>query len=328
MRFLILFLAISSIVFSSNYLSNCTNISYPGDYVLSDDLHFAKTPRTSWDRGDVCLRITSDNVNLNCNGHYIIGSDENDTYGIYTYDTQNFSLKNCNVSSFNTCINLHDSYHVSIDRNSLFCRVLLGDFPINSSSEVSITNNFFINSSLFDEMSANLTVINNTFTNGGIYVGLDSNSIVFGNTITHNSSYCSAFGSSAIGAVVSNNSFFSLCSISLDGEGLVFSNNSISSGSFNGLYIAYLKNSQIINNTVCSPSLNRSTSYTNKYFDIYGAWEGNKNIYLNNTCDTSNPQHICTKSCSGSDNLSKSNCPLSFLLLSIIFLFVLRGKIQ
>jgi hypothetical protein len=330
MRLLILFLAISSLSFSINYLSNCTEISKHGDYVLTKDLHFAKTPETYQNPGDVCLRITSSNVNLDCNGHSITGSNENNTYGVYTYDIQNFSMKNCNVSSFGICVYLRDSYYDSIDHNSVSCAVYLGDFPVNSSSEVSITNNLFLNSSLIDAMPANLTIINNTFLGrGGISVGLDSNSVVSGNNINHNGSYCAYLSSSGFGVVISNNSFSFNCPVYLHGEGLIFANNSLSSSfSDNGLDISRLKNSQLINNTICSSGLNRSTSYNNEYFDIYNAGIATNITYINNTCDTSNPKHICTKSCKGSDVLSKSNCPFSFILIGFVFLAFLRGKTQ
>lgn len=335
MRFFLLLLLILPLSLATSFISNCTEISKPGDYVIANDLYFVKASKTYENPGDVCLRITSHNVNLDCNGHSIVGSNENKTYGIYTYNIQNFSVKNCNVSSFGICVYLRDSYNISIDRNSFSCLVHLGDFPVNSTSEVSLTNNLFVNSSLNDEMPANITVINNTFSEGGLFADLDSNSVIFGNTfyfsssilVNHSFSYCSALYSSGIGIFISNNSFSDSCFVSLQGKDLIFSNNYLSSTlSYNGLDVSRLKNSKLINNTICSSGANRSASYTSKYFDLYGAWPGGHNEYANNTCDTSDPQHICTKSCAGSDTLSKSNCPFSFVLAGLIFLAFLRGK--
>ena len=330
MKLFLFILVISAVSFSVNYISNCTNINYPGDYVLSNDVYFARPFHSYSNPTDACLQILSDNVHLNCDRHSIVGTNENHTRGIYFNHVQNISIENCEISSFDLSIGLDNSFNISLLGNYLFSDVYLEDSRYYSSSQVSIINNVFTTSSLSGwESYHNLTIVNNTFIDGGFYVALASDSSVSNNVVFNNTYVCSHIFSLTKEVPVSNNSFYSDCRLHLQGEGLIFANNFISSTStYNGLDISRLKNSQIVNNIVCSPSLNRSTSYANKYFDIYGAWEGNKNIYLNNTCDTSNPQHICTKSCSGSDNLSRSNCPLSFLLLSIIFLFVLRGKIQ
>ncbi len=332
MRYLLflIFVLLISLSLATSFVSNCTEVSKPGDYVLIKDLQFTKTPRVPWNPGDVCLRISSSNVNLDCNGHSITGFNENRTRGVSFNQVQNVSIENCLISSFDLSIGLDESLNVLISGNSLFSNVYLQDSNHYSSSQVSITNNVFTNSSLSGwERYHNLTITNNTFIDGGIYVALDSNSLISNNVILENDYFCSYVSSLKTGNVVSNNSFSSSCQFYIEGEGLLFTNNSISSNSSrNGLDISRLKNSQIINNTICSSNLNRSTSYTNEYFDIYNSGIATNITYINNTCDTSNPKHLCTKSCKGSDVLSKSNCPFSFILIGFIFLAFLRGKNQ
>lgn len=309
------------------FISNCTEISKPGDYVLTKDLHFAKTPETYQNPGDVCLRITSSNVTLNCNGHSITGSNENNTYGIHTYDLYNFSMKNCIVSSFGSGVHLSNSHSIFLTHNSFFSSIFMGDGLLKPTSNIFISNNEFTRSTLSGGNYSNLTVIDNTFNEIGVGLALGSNSIFSNNHFNSDSPVYFGFYSYEPGAIISNNSFsYSISGI--HGEGLIFANNTIPSSTYNGLDISRLKNSQLINNTICSSNLNRSTSYNNRYFDLYNSGIATNITYINNTCDTSNPKHLCTKSCKGSDVLSKSNCPFSFILIGFIFLAFLRGKNQ
>lgn len=325
MKFILLFLLFISLSLATSFISNCTVISKPGDYVLSHNLQFVPLNEEHYDYTDTCLRITSPNVNLDCSGHSIIGAPANDTFGIYSSAVQNISIKNCNISSFGVGVHLYNSDSVSLTYNSFSSSVSMGDGILKKASNILILNNVFVNSTIIGGNYSDLTVINNTFHDAGVSLALDSNSIFSNNRFNSDDLVYLGFYSYEPGGVVSNNLFPSFVG-GLNGEGLLFANNTIPSSDYNGLDISRLKNSQLINNTICSPNSPRPISYTEKYFDLYGAWPGNHNVYVNNTCDTSNPQHICTKSCAGSDTLSKSNCPLSFILISFLFLAFLRGK--
>ena len=61
---------------SPYHLYNCTNITQPGTYYLTKDITDSSAT--------YCMNISANNVILDCQGHLIDGTDNSNTYGIYS----------------------------------------------------------------------------------------------------------------------------------------------------------------------------------------------------------------------------------------------------
>ncbi len=77
------------------YIYTCQDITSPDNYVLANDLTGVQSGR------NYCIRILSDDVDLNCNGRSITNDDPSvSRYGIYIYssgDRRGVSVHDCNI---------------------------------------------------------------------------------------------------------------------------------------------------------------------------------------------------------------------------------------
>jgi len=81
-------------------ITNCTNISNSGDFVLTTDILNNDSAR--------CIDIDAADVYLNCNNRTVDGIYNGTTYGIYLIST-NVTVKDCNVTDWGIGIYLSDA---------------------------------------------------------------------------------------------------------------------------------------------------------------------------------------------------------------------------
>jgi parallel beta-helix repeat protein len=86
-------------------ISNCTNLTSAGEvYNLTSILYGDQSGQP------FCIAIQADNVTLDCGwSNYLRGNHSGDT-GIYIYNVNNATVKNCTVADYTYGINLTDTY--------------------------------------------------------------------------------------------------------------------------------------------------------------------------------------------------------------------------
>ena len=108
------------------YISACTSITTPGDYILTQNISTTGT----------CITITTPNASLNCNGYTISGDGGVSNYGIYinndAYDNNNIS--NCNINNFQ--YGIYNDYadnnkFINMTFNNTWNWAFLGVYPQN-----------------------------------------------------------------------------------------------------------------------------------------------------------------------------------------------------
>jgi len=91
-------------------ITNCTNITQPGEYRLIQDIY-----------ADVniskCIDIQANNVILDCQGHIIDGKDYivEGRYGIYVNGYSNITIKNCRVTTWRSTIYIENSSNDTLE---------------------------------------------------------------------------------------------------------------------------------------------------------------------------------------------------------------------
>ncbi|VVC02801.1 Periplasmic copper-binding protein (NosD) [Candidatus Bilamarchaeum dharawalense] len=157
---LLVLLSLVSVGFAVD-ISSCSNISFPGEYTLTQNI--------SGVYGSYgCIEIGSPNVVFDCNNHNLSGADSFFT-GIYT-DQPNVSVINCNIFDYYTGI-----YYYHSDDSSV------------TNTNVSSCSDAFVAYEL-----DNITITANNFSdnsNVGVYLGRVSNSDISDNTIGENQEF-------------------------------------------------------------------------------------------------------------------------------------------
>ncbi len=110
-------------------ISSCQEISLNGTYTLTSDL----TGNLS---NGACLKITGDDISIDCDGHSI--TDDGEAYALWAESADNVTLLNCDISNYSSGVYL---YNVS---NSAITNVNSSDstngFKIERSSNVKVTS--------------------------------------------------------------------------------------------------------------------------------------------------------------------------------------------
>jgi len=149
-------------------LSDCGNISYSGNYVLTDDVS----------NSDTCFTIEADNVTLDCNGRTITGSGSG--VGVYNNGGNNVKVANCNITYFSQGI-------------AVYYGASYGTIVNNTASSNSLWG------IILGEGSNNNTIANNIVSSNpymGIRISASSNNIISNNTVSANDEGITLYASS------------------------------------------------------------------------------------------------------------------------------------
>lgn len=237
-RFLLLFLLLffASAVTATN-ISDCTNITGSGDYLLTADVGIIEA--------EACMNISANDVLFDCAGHYIKGNQtspygsSNAGYGIYvlkdTPTTTNITIKNCLVYNFTAGIYLENASYNLIDNttaNDNFAYMDFSDRNVRGAGIVLVSSSFnnltniIANNNEFHAAASGIDVIdslNNTLENitvtsnedYGIYLSNSNYSTIKNITATDNayqsiyfySSSYNNFTNSTIDSIVLDSSY-------------------------------------------------------------------------------------------------------------------------
>ncbi len=152
----------SECTFPVQELTECQSISNPNSfYVMNQDIF--------QELDEICIRVTAENVTIDCQGNSITSSSTAYISGIHSTKS-NTVIKNCNIFGFSGGWGIY----------------------LNGANDSYIFNNTLNDNyqGCGAENSSNIQIINNTMdSNGayGIYLGASSNNTVQGNNITNNS---------------------------------------------------------------------------------------------------------------------------------------------
>jgi parallel beta-helix repeat protein len=110
-RNLIVFLVLAGFVFSAPVpVGSCQDISVPGEYVLTQDLVGLNGTNT-W-----CIRVSADNVTLDCDGHMISRGGSGSGIG---FKADNITIQNCVITGYDYGINGVSYNNSKISNNTL-----------------------------------------------------------------------------------------------------------------------------------------------------------------------------------------------------------------
>lgn len=92
-------------------INNCSVLDTAGEtYVLTQNVDGSSNT--------TCMNVTADNVTLDCNGYKIDGVNSPNTYGVYTISRKNITVKNCNVTDWQSGVYLNFSYNSTVFNNN------------------------------------------------------------------------------------------------------------------------------------------------------------------------------------------------------------------
>jgi parallel beta-helix repeat protein len=299
MAFLLMLFSVVS--FAATNVSTCQVINTPGVYELNASLYGAPNALPPTFVLDACIHIDSSNVQLDCKGFDITYNNTNGAIGIYVYQEDNVTVKNCLVSNMsylgialyytnnslvenNTVTNvttgfiLYDSDDSVVTDNTAYGNSLNG-FTLSADS----TNNNLTNNVARDNgqtgFSLSSACNSNRYTNNFAYrntrEGFDiqsSNSNNLSNNEAYNNSYNGfKFASSSSGTIVNNNAYFNnLSGFSLSGGN---SNNLSGNNAYNnnesGFFLAYDSDSN---------TLSSNKAYNNLDYGLYILYSNNTNV--------------------------------------------------
>jgi len=288
-------------------LSDCGNISYAGNYVLTDDVS----------NSDTCFTIEADNVTLDCAGHSITGEDSGD--GIDNTNGNSYvTVRNCEVTGFSTGIDLMSNADNVIENNTVnsnYYGIYLGDSSNNIIANNTASSNGQDGISLYS--SPYNIVVNNTVHDnqgngygGGIFLESDSDH----NTIADNDFSSNAdIGILLVASsdnVIANNTVDSTRNDYGDGDGILLysgsdynsiTNNTANDNQDDGIHFISSSSNNITGNTVNSNGASGSGLMCGIHFVSSAG-----NIIANNTINSNGWQGIHFASSSG-DNIIIGN---------------------
>ncbi len=264
----------SAISYSQNatvgsVISSCGNLSAANTaYILSSSLSAT---------GSTCLRITADNVTIDCNGYRITGSNASGTYGIFT-NRFNTTIRNCNISNFATGIVLNGSANSTVSNVS-------SATTCNQNGGRGDGDGIYMQNADFNSINGT-----NTSSIAGIGIRLVSGSC--NNTITSSAGYSARDVGIYIDTSSNGNTGTGLNASSSTGTGFgmalssqnTISNSTFSSGSYYALRLfASSLNNRFVNNTLISTGGASNLAY----MDATGGASTSNYFALNNFTSTS-----------------------------------------
>lgn len=276
MRFTILLLLLLSSAFAVN-VSTCQVISSPGFYELNESLYGAPNALPPTFVLDGCILINSSDVVLDCKGHSISYNNTAGAVGIYVYEADNVTIRNCqvyNISYMGIALYYTNNSLVQ-DNNVSNCTA---GFMLFDSDNSTVTGNTGtengLNAFTLSADSNNNTITNNIANNNG-QNGFSLSSNCDFNTFVNNAAYDNAKDGFSVQTSVSNN----------------LTDNDAYGNYEYGFYLAYADNSFIVNNDAygnnqsgfalsesISNSLDGNNAYDNNqsgFYLIYGSDSNN-----------------------------------------------------
>ncbi len=118
-----------SSVLQTYYITNCQEINQSGNYVLANDILSSST----------CIKIKSDNVNIDGNNHLITGSKKAIEYAIESTDHKKITITNISVKEYGAGINLANVNDAQLTNMNLSSNLYA--ISITNSSNIKISNN-------------------------------------------------------------------------------------------------------------------------------------------------------------------------------------------
>ena len=279
---------------TQNNITSCADLNQSGaTYYLKNDI--INSTNTA------CMNITASNVVFDCEGNKIDGIS---TYGIFSQNRINITIKNCFVinwmygiylenSSYSTLYNNtansnHDGIHIEYSNNSA-----LYNNTANSNVKGSSANGIYLSFS-------NNNTLYNDFANSnyyGIYLSYSNNNMITNNSANSNN-YGIFLGSSNSNTIVNNTANSNIYGIwpSSSNKNIIDKNIIISN--HNGIYLDSSNNNTISNNSVNSnvngiyPALSSNNTIVNNtansnYYGIYMI-DSNSNSISNNIMNSNN----------------------------------------
>ncbi|VVB57863.1 Right handed beta helix region [Candidatus Anstonella stagnisolia] len=254
-------------------LQACGALSSPNTvYRLGSDVSIA---------GATCFNVTAQNVTLNCVGHSVSGDNTTATYGIYS-NKFNTTVKNCNISNFDTGIYFNTASNGTMQNNNVSTTntASAGTSPTyaaaivlyNGASFNTLANNnatATAGKGIFVSTSSNGNAISGSSgtsaSNGGFYFYTNSN-----NNQVINSIGTSASGSGFnLNSGVSNNQIINSTGISNSGKGIWLAADSLNNSLTNSNFTSNSSNGILLDTRSNSTQIISSTAYSNATSAIY-----------------------------------------------------------
>jgi hypothetical protein len=198
-------------------ITNCTQITSPGEYRLVNDIIDQNVSE--------CIGINSNDVILDCQGHlidgvdfYVPGPPEQMSFGIHSHGYNNITIKNCKLSDWSHPLAILYGENVTVlnveafsgpwigpifdsDNNVYIENLTAYDFGADGLTLRNTTNSYVKNVEIYNcsitgftidtgsnnDVVENATVYNMGIT--GIYVGEDCNSITLRNIVAYSNVY-------------------------------------------------------------------------------------------------------------------------------------------
>jgi parallel beta-helix repeat protein len=205
---LVAFLLIPIKSLSASYITGCTYITSPGEYILTQDLlNLDVSP---------CINIQADNVILDCQGHILdsLGMPTGIKIVRFSPTTSNVTVKNCVLrrwhdgiyiynSNYNTLINITPEYNyngiyiynsnyntlsnITTYQNSYGIFLYYSDYTIMENLNITYTHEYGI--SLLNSNFNNLSNITFNYNNYGIRIENSNNNVIRDSVIKNSGSY-------------------------------------------------------------------------------------------------------------------------------------------
>ncbi len=148
---------------AESVLNRCTEITAPGDYVLTHDIF---TP-PHFDGGCIAIHSTSD-VTLDCQGHFIVSPGRTlkqpGSLALTIDHVQRFAVRNCRLEGKRQIAEINDSSNGTLENNQVSQDDRSGYryFYTDHTDHLTVHNNIF--NAMWGQMHASYTVIDgNTF---------------------------------------------------------------------------------------------------------------------------------------------------------------------
>jgi len=169
------------------YITDCTNITQPGEYVLANDIIDSNA--------STCISIQADNVTFDCQGHTIDGIGASDSYGIYVGGHNYVTIENCVLSdwfygiylSSSSKNNIISNNTVNSNREGIYLYLSSNNIISNNTVNSNSYNGIFLYSSPNNNIISNNIVNNNN--NYGIVLYSSSNNTIYNNLFNNTNNY-------------------------------------------------------------------------------------------------------------------------------------------
>lgn len=257
-------------------ISACTEISTPGEYVLTRDI----INSNAW---GACITISSSNIVFDGRGYTIDGRHDPITSGVWVYDsiTTNPTVKFTNITVKNVILTdwdkgiLYEASNGSIVKNSA-SRNWYG-IHIKGFDNILMNNDASGNTDtgIYLQTTSNNKLTNNiaNYNENGIYIQFSSNNTLTNNIVHYNGNGIYLWGTLNNNIIENNNANYNGNGIRLNdrSNNNILMNNNASGNQENGIYLFLSEGNTLTNNNASG----------NKKAGIY-LFNSNNNMFTNN----------------------------------------------